>query len=102
MRPRKIGKTKWPGDVAPARLVARVERFGASAMRVPPTQLWHDRSTRFRRQDFLRIAARRRKRRYRETVADGGPMSVTDQRFRYEGQDGTGLAGFRWSAPGKS
>ncbi len=29
-------------------------------------------------------------------------MTVTDQRFRYEGADGTGLAGFRWSAPGKS
>ena len=28
-------------------------------------------------------------------------MSVTDARFRYEGQDGAGLAGFRWSAPGK-
>src|SRR5580658_7369728 len=24
-------------------------------------------------------------------------MTVTDQRFRYEGADGTGLAGFRWS-----
>ncbi|HVN00347.1 MAG TPA: alpha/beta fold hydrolase [Caulobacteraceae bacterium] len=28
-------------------------------------------------------------------------MTVTDQRFRYEGADGTGLAGFRWSAGGK-
>ncbi|HEX3407937.1 MAG TPA: hypothetical protein VHS81_11920, partial [Caulobacteraceae bacterium] len=28
-------------------------------------------------------------------------MTVTDARFRYEGQDGTGLAGFRWSAPAK-
>jgi len=25
-------------------------------------------------------------------------MAVTEQRFRYEGADGTGLAGFRWSA----
>jgi alpha-beta hydrolase superfamily lysophospholipase len=29
-------------------------------------------------------------------------MTVTEERFRYEGQDGTGLAGFRWSAPGKA
>lgn len=29
-------------------------------------------------------------------------MAVTDERFRYEGQDGTPLAGFRWSAPGKA
>lgn len=28
-------------------------------------------------------------------------MSVTDQRFRYEGADGAGLAGFRWSGSGK-
>jgi alpha-beta hydrolase superfamily lysophospholipase len=28
-------------------------------------------------------------------------MTVQDQRFRYEGADGAGLAGFRWSAPGK-
>ena len=28
-------------------------------------------------------------------------MTVTDERFRYEGRDGTGLAGFRWSAGGK-
>jgi alpha-beta hydrolase superfamily lysophospholipase len=28
-------------------------------------------------------------------------MTITDQRFRYQGADGTGLAGFRWSAPGK-
>jgi alpha-beta hydrolase superfamily lysophospholipase len=28
-------------------------------------------------------------------------MTVTEERFRYEGQDGTGLAGFRWSAPGR-
>jgi alpha-beta hydrolase superfamily lysophospholipase len=28
-------------------------------------------------------------------------MTVTDQRFRYEGADGTGLAGFRWSGAGK-
>jgi alpha-beta hydrolase superfamily lysophospholipase len=31
-----------------------------------------------------------------------GSMSVQDQRFRYEGADGAGLAGFRWSAPGKA
>ena len=29
-------------------------------------------------------------------------MTVTDERFRYEGADGAGLAGFRWSAPGKA
>jgi alpha-beta hydrolase superfamily lysophospholipase len=29
-------------------------------------------------------------------------MTITDQRFRYQGADGTGLAGFRWSAPGKA
>jgi len=28
-------------------------------------------------------------------------MTVTEQRFRYEGADGTGLAGFRWSGAGK-
>ena len=28
-------------------------------------------------------------------------MTISEQRFRYEGADGTGLAGFRWSAPGK-
>ena len=28
-------------------------------------------------------------------------MSVIETRFRYQGADGTGLAGFRWSAPGK-
>ena len=28
-------------------------------------------------------------------------MTIETQRFRYEGADGTGLAGFRWSAPGK-
>jgi len=28
-------------------------------------------------------------------------MTVTDQRFRYEGADGTGLAGFRWSGTAK-
>ena len=28
-------------------------------------------------------------------------MSVTDQRFRYEGADGAGLAGFRWSGSGR-
>jgi alpha-beta hydrolase superfamily lysophospholipase len=28
-------------------------------------------------------------------------MTVKDERFRYEGQDGTGLAGFRWSGGGK-
>jgi alpha-beta hydrolase superfamily lysophospholipase len=28
-------------------------------------------------------------------------MTISDQRFRYEGADGTGLAGFRWSGPGK-
>ena len=29
-------------------------------------------------------------------------MPITEQRCRYEGADGTGLAGFRWSAPGKA
>ncbi|HEY3798215.1 MAG TPA: alpha/beta hydrolase [Caulobacteraceae bacterium] len=29
-------------------------------------------------------------------------MTIIDQRFRYEGADGTGLAGFRWSAPVKT
>jgi len=29
-------------------------------------------------------------------------MTVVEQRFRYEGADGSGLAGFRWSAPGKA
>lgn len=28
-------------------------------------------------------------------------MTISEQRFRYEGADGVGLAGFRWSAPGK-
>ena len=28
-------------------------------------------------------------------------MTVTDQRFRYEGADGAGLAGFRWSSSAK-
>ena len=28
-------------------------------------------------------------------------MTVTEQRFRYQGDDGTGLAGFRWSGAGK-
>ena len=28
-------------------------------------------------------------------------MAITEQRFRYEGADGTGLAGFRWSGAGK-
>ena len=28
-------------------------------------------------------------------------MTITEHRFRYEGADGTGLAGFRWSPPGK-
>ena len=28
-------------------------------------------------------------------------MPITDHRFRYEGADGTGLAGFRWSAEAK-
>jgi len=28
-------------------------------------------------------------------------MSITNARFRYEGADGTGLAGFRWSGSGK-
>jgi alpha-beta hydrolase superfamily lysophospholipase len=28
-------------------------------------------------------------------------VSVIETRFRYQGADGTGLAGFRWSAPGK-
>ena len=28
-------------------------------------------------------------------------MTISEQRFRYAGADGTGLAGFRWSAPGK-
>jgi alpha-beta hydrolase superfamily lysophospholipase len=28
-------------------------------------------------------------------------MTVTDQRFRYEGADGAGLAGFRWSGSGR-
>jgi alpha-beta hydrolase superfamily lysophospholipase len=28
-------------------------------------------------------------------------MSITQERFRYEGADGTGLAGFRWSAAAK-
>jgi len=28
-------------------------------------------------------------------------MTVTDQRFRYEGADGAGLAGFRWSSAAK-
>ena len=28
-------------------------------------------------------------------------MTVTDQRFRYEGADGAGLAGFRWSGSAK-
>ena len=28
-------------------------------------------------------------------------MSITNARFRYEGADGTGLAGFRWSGAGK-
>src|SRR3974390_1801747 len=28
-------------------------------------------------------------------------MTITDQRFRYEGADGAGLAGFRWSARGQ-
>jgi alpha-beta hydrolase superfamily lysophospholipase len=29
-------------------------------------------------------------------------MAVSEHRFRYEGADGTGLAGFRWSVPGKT
>ncbi|HZZ34572.1 MAG TPA: alpha/beta hydrolase [Caulobacteraceae bacterium] len=29
-------------------------------------------------------------------------MAITETRFRYEGADGAGLAGFRWSAPGKA
>src|SRR5580698_7989393 len=29
-------------------------------------------------------------------------MTITEHRFRYEGADGTGLAGFRWSASGKA
>jgi alpha-beta hydrolase superfamily lysophospholipase len=28
-------------------------------------------------------------------------MTINEQRFRYEGADGAGLAGFRWSAPGR-
>jgi alpha-beta hydrolase superfamily lysophospholipase len=28
-------------------------------------------------------------------------MTITDQRFRYQGADGTGLAGFRWSGSSK-
>src|SRR5215469_15711102 len=28
-------------------------------------------------------------------------MTISKQRFRYEGADGAGLAGFRWSAPGR-
>ena len=28
-------------------------------------------------------------------------MTITEHRFRYEGADGTGLAGFRWSLAGK-
>jgi alpha-beta hydrolase superfamily lysophospholipase len=29
-------------------------------------------------------------------------MTIVEQRFRYEGADGTGLAGFRWSPPGRA
>ncbi|HUO11185.1 MAG TPA: alpha/beta fold hydrolase [Caulobacteraceae bacterium] len=29
-------------------------------------------------------------------------MTIVEQRFRYEGADGTGLAGFRWNPPGRA